>query len=143
MKKKIDVAAAIIVKNNRIFSARRKPGMHLAGYWEFPGGKIEAGETPEQCLERELLEELGITTRVGNFISESIYDYGAKVVRLLAYQVEHVEGNFELVDHDELRWLSLDELGSVDWAPADIPLVERYKKMVSTSLDSDSLESNK
>jgi len=89
-KKQIDVTAAIIVKDHKAFAARRKQGTHLAGYWEFPGGKLEQGEAPEQCLARELQEEFKITTRIGDFVAESIYDYGSKIVRLLAYQVEHV-----------------------------------------------------
>tara|TARA_R110002049_G_scaffold114812_8_gene266167 strand:+ start:9008 stop:9985 length:978 start_codon:yes stop_codon:yes gene_type:complete len=132
MKKPIDVTAAIIVKDNRVFAARRKAGMHLAGFWEFPGGKLEVGETPEQCLARELQEELQITTRVGAFVGVSVFDYGSKVVRLLAYQVEHLDGEFELIDHDAMCWLDLDELDSVEWAPADIPLVEQYKAMAVT-----------
>ena len=132
-KKQIDVTAAIIVKDHKVFAARRKHGTHLAGYWEFPGGKLEQGETPEQCLERELQEEFKITTRIGDFVAESIYDYGSKTVRLLAYQVEHVSGDFQLIDHDELRWLALDELDSVEWAPADISLVEQYKMIASTA----------
>jgi mutator protein MutT len=142
MKKQIDVTAAIIVKDKKVFAARRKAGMHLAGYWEFPGGKLEAGETPEQCLARELQEELQITTRVGTFVGESVYDYGSKLVRLVAYQVEHLSGDFEMIDHDELRWLDFDELDSVEWAPADIPLVEQYKKLVAASSNTGSLVPN-
>lgn len=132
MKNQIDVAAAIIVKDNKIFAARRKPGVHLAGFWEFPGGKLEAGESAEECLVRELEEELKITTHVGAFVGESVYDYGSKVVRLMAYQVEHLAGDFELIDHDALRWLGLDELESVQWAPADISLVAQFKAMTGT-----------
>ena len=123
----IDVTAAIMVKAGEVLAARRKPGVHLAGYWEFPGGKLEDGEIPEACLARELYEEFGITTRVGAFLGESCFDYGTKIVRLLAYQVEHIAGDFELVAHDELRWLSLNELDQVEWAPADVALVELYK----------------
>jgi mutator protein MutT len=133
MKKQIEVTAAIIVKNGKVFAARRRPGIHLAGLWEFPGGKLEAGETPEQCLVRELQEEFAISARVGVFIGESVYDYGSKIVRLMAYQVEHLTGDFKLIDHDELRWLSLDELNSVEWAPADIPLIEQYLTMANTA----------
>ncbi|MBQ0794429.1 (deoxy)nucleoside triphosphate pyrophosphohydrolase [Zhongshania sp.] len=129
MKKQLDVTAAIIVKDSKVFAARRKLGKHLAGYWEFPGGKLEEGETPELCLARELREELNITTRVGIFVGENIYDYGTKVVHLMAYQVEYLAGDFTLIDHDEMRWLSFDELNSVQWAPADIPLVEQYQLM--------------
>jgi mutator protein MutT len=133
MKKQIDVAAAIILFDGKVFAARRKPGVHLAGYWEFPGGKIESGETPEQCLSRELQEELCIATKIGKHIGESLYDYGSKVVRLIAYQVEHLEGHFQLIDHDELRWLAADELESVEWAPADIPLVELCRELLKAT----------
>lgn len=142
MKKPIDVTAAIIVKNHKIFAARRKVGVHLAGFWEFPGGKLEAGETPEHCLARELKEELNITTRIGALVGESVYDYGTKIVRLLAYQVEHLSGDFELIDHDEIRWLALDELNSVQWAPADIPLLGLYVNMVAASSSASSLVPN-
>jgi len=127
MKGPINVAAAIIVKDNKVFVARRKPGTHLAGFWEFPGGKLEYGETPEQCLARELLEEFNLQVRVGRFVGESVYDYGTKLIRLLAYEVEHVSGDFELIDHDEMRWLNEAELDSVNWAPADIALVKKFK----------------
>lgn len=130
MKKHIDVAAAIILGDDKVFAARRKPGIHLAGYWEFPGGKIENGETPEQCLFRELQEELCVTTEVGDYIGESLYDYGTKVVRLIGYHVKHIDGKFELNDHDELRWLAVEELDSVEWAPADIPLVDLCRDLM-------------
>ncbi len=125
----IEVTAAIIEKNALVLAARRKEGAHLAGLWEFPGGKIEIGETPEGCLHRELMEEFQIDTKVGEFVGESIFDYGTKVIRLLAYKVEHISGDFQLIDHDKLCWLALDELTTVQWAPADIPLVEQYKAM--------------
>jgi mutator protein MutT len=83
----INVAVGIIVKNNKVFAARRKPGLHLAGFWEFPGGKIEQNESPEQCLERELREEFGIETQVTHYIGENIHSYNDKTVRLIAYQV--------------------------------------------------------
>ena len=126
-KKTVEVTAAVIVKDGKVLAARRGSGKHLEGYWEFPGGKLENDETPEECLERELTEEFSISSRVGAYIGESVYDYGEKVVRLLAYEVEHTAGSFELVDHDEVRWLEIDQLGDVEWAPADIPLVEDYE----------------
>ena len=140
--KKIDVVVAIIVKDDKFFTARRKEGVHLAGYWEFPEGKLEIGESPEICLVLELKEELNITAYVGPFVGESIYDYGTKIVRLLAYQVNHISGDFELIDHDEIRWLALDELNSVEWAPAVISLVEQYKILVSTSSSTSALVAN-
>jgi mutator protein MutT len=123
----IDVTAAIIVKDGKVLAARRGSGKHLEGYWEFPGGKLEINESPEVCLERELFEEFSISSKVGAYIGESVYDYGEKVVRLMAYEVEHTAGDFKLVDHDELCWLEIDQLADVIWAPADISLVEQYE----------------
>jgi mutator protein MutT len=128
----ITVTAALIVKGDRVLAARRGPGKHLEGYWEFPGGKLEDGESPEDCLARELAEEFSISSKIGAYVGESVYDYGEKVVRLLGYEVEHTAGEFELVDHDELRWLEVDQLADVKWAPADIPLVELYEARVRT-----------
>ena len=133
MNQKIDVTAAIIVKNEKVLAARRRPGIHLAGYWEFPGGKVKDGEAPEDCLARELQEEFQISTKVGPFFGENQYDYGSKAVHLMAYWVKHLSGKFQLIDHDEIRWLTLDELNIVEWAPADIPLVELYKKLARTA----------
>ena len=127
----ITVTAAIIQKENRIFAARRVAGKHLEGLWEFPGGKLEPGESPEECLTRELVEEFGIESHVGRYLGESIYDYGEKVIQLKAYHVTHIKGEFQLTDHDELRWLSAEQLHEVEWAPADIPLL----KMVRLLLD--------
>ncbi len=123
----IDVTAAVIVKDGKVLAARRGPGKHLEGYWEFPGGKLEENETPEGCLERELTEEFSISSRVGAYIGDSVYDYGEKIIHLLGYEVEHIAGDFKLVDHDELRWLEIDQLADMKWAPADIPLVEQYE----------------
>ena len=119
----ITVTAAILKEDQLIFAARRKPGKHLAGYWEFPGGKLENEETPEQCLAREMQEEFGIQVKVGHFLGESIYDYGHKIIRLLAYQVILLAGELELRDHDRVKWLPKAELHGLKWAPADVPLL--------------------
>jgi len=127
----INVAVGIIVKNNKVFAARRKPGLHLAGFWEFPGGKIEQNESPEQCLERELREEFGIETQVTHYIGENIHSYNDKTVRLIAYQVEYLSGDFQLRDHDQMQWVAIPELDSLVWAEADIPLISQFKSKVS------------
>lgn len=121
----LTVTAAIIRREGKILSARRKPGSHMAGYWEFPGGKLEPNETPRQCLKRELREEFNIDSKVGSFFGESCYDYGTKQIRLLCFFVDYLSGTFELHDHDEIRWLPVHRLLSLRWAPADIPLVEK------------------
>jgi 8-oxo-dGTP diphosphatase len=123
----ISVTAAIIQKNGLILAARREPGIHLAGYWEFPGGKIEQGETPEQCLQRELMEEFSIQCEIGEFVCESIFDYGHKTIQLLGYFATHTGGTFQLTDHDKICWLPVKELLTLQWAPADIPLVNRLQ----------------
>lgn len=128
--KTIDVTAAIIEKNGKFLIARRKKGKHLEYKWEFPGGKIEQQETPEECLVRELREEFGITVKINGFVAESIFNYGDRIIRLLGYHVEYVSGNFKLNAHDEIKWVLPDEFGKFDFAEADLPLIEK----ISTSL---------
>ncbi|GAB2680701.1 NUDIX domain-containing protein [Aliiglaciecola aliphaticivorans] len=131
MSSTIDVSAGIIVKENKVLAARRKKGLHLAGFWEFPGGKVELGESPEVCLIRELKEEFGIDTVVTDFVGENTHSYSDKTIHLIAFRVEHLGGEFQLIDHDEIKWLSAAELDSLKWAEADIPLVEAFKSTIS------------
>ena len=131
----LPVAAAIIFRKNEVLVARRRKGLHLEGLWEFPGGKIEPGESPEQCLERELMEELGIQCSIHSFLGESVYAYSKKTVQLLGYRGFFVQGTFRLVDHSEVRWVEVREsLLSLDWAPADIPLVRMVVERGAPSL---------
>lgn len=102
----IDVVAAIIEKDGKFLIAKRKIGKHLGGKWEFPGGKIEADETPEQCLERELKEEFGILVKAGDFVAESQFNYGDREIKLLGYKADYIAGDFLLNDHEEIRWVS-------------------------------------
>jgi 8-oxo-dGTP diphosphatase len=104
--------------------ARRAEGKHLAGYWEFPGGKIEAGESPEICLERELYEELGVKADIKDFFMENIHQYESKTIRLLAYWTTIGSEGVTLVDHDEYCWLAPAELSKMRVAPADIPFID-------------------
>ncbi len=121
----ITVTAAIIQESNKILAARRKSGSHLDGYWEFPGGKVEAGESEEQCLIRELHEEFNVRCCVDSFFMESIYDYGTKMIKLRGYFVQHLSGVFECRVHDSLIWLPQDQLETLKWAPADLPFVKK------------------
>ncbi len=119
--KEITVVGAVLIKDGKILIAKRKQTAYLPGKWEFPGGKIEAGETPEKCLERELFEELSIITKTAEFINENIHDYGDRKIRLLCYFSEWVSGEFVLIDHDEIAWVLPEKLLSYDIADADIP----------------------
>jgi 8-oxo-dGTP diphosphatase len=125
----ITVTAAIIECDGKILAARRKSGGHMAGRWEFPGGKVEPGETEEACLLRELQEELGIEAVVRSFFGESIYDYGERTIRLRAYLVHTDHTEFNSCAHDILLWLDIPQLEHLQWAPADWPLVHRLLRM--------------
>lgn len=120
-----EVTAAIIVHDNRVLIARRGPGQKLAGKWEFPGGKIEAGETPEACLVREIKEELGVKIEIDGFFGKSIYRYKAGEIRLLGYKAKLISGDLRVTVHSEIRWIGQDELGDYDFAPPDLPFVEK------------------
>lgn len=117
-----DVTAAIIFKHGKVLIARRAPGENCAGSWEFPGGKIERGETPEQCLARELQEEFDIQASIKDFIAESIYEYPTGSIRLLAYVAEVIAGDIKLHVHDDYAWVDLNDLLSYDLLPADMPI---------------------
>ncbi len=123
-----DVAAAVLINNSQIFIARRSAGNKLAGKWEFPGGKVDRGETPEQCLVREMEEEFGIMVGVDELLSENIHHYPHGSIRLLAYRARWLNGDISLVDHDDMRWVSADELDQFDFSPADIPFVEKLMR---------------
>ena len=127
----IDVTAAIIYGERKVLVARRPAGKHLAGYWEFPGGKVELDETPEKCLAREILEELNLEIRVGGFIAKSIHDYGDKRINLMAYEVREYSGDLVLAEHDEIAWVDLAELRTIKLAPADVPLIEPIEQWFS------------
>ena len=124
----IKVVAAILQKEDKILIARKKQGKPLAGYFEFPGGKIEEGETPEESLIRELMEEMNIKIAVKEYIGESVYDYGNnKVISLLGYTAEIIDGEIKLSDHDIYEWVTLEQINNYKIAPADIPLINKLK----------------
>lgn len=123
----INVVAGIIIKDDKILCMRRKEDMHLSGYWEFAGGKVEQGESNEEALVRELNEELRIIVSVGAFVGQSTFDYDGKVVRLHAYLTKWIEGEIALVDHDDLCWLPIERLNTLKWARADLPLINQLK----------------
>ncbi|KUO75004.1 MAG: NUDIX hydrolase [Desulfosporosinus sp. BRH_c37] len=122
-----EVTAAIILKDNKILIAQRAPDDKLAGKWEFPGGKIEPSETPQECLKREIREELDVEIEVLDFFGESIYTYHSGTIQLMAFWCKLISGDLKLKVHNEIAWVNHNELDLYDFAPADIPLVEKLK----------------
>ena len=123
----IRVTAAILARDNRVLIARRRPGSHQANRWEFPGGKIEPGEAPPECLRRELREEFDIDVTVGEYLGSHLHRYDFGVIELMAYRVQWRGGQMILRDHGAVRWAAADELSNYDFAPADAPFVERIR----------------
>ena len=120
----IRVTAAILEKDRKILIAKRKTGDDLfAGLWEFPGGKVEKGETPKECMARELREELDIDVEVGELITSNKHKYPHGIFELLAYRVKHISGEMVLNAHDEIKWVTADEMSSFEFPPADIPII--------------------
>lgn len=128
-----DVTAAVILHSNKVLIAQRAPFEKMAGKWEFPGGKIEPEETPQQCLKREILEELEVEIDVMDFFGESVYKYDHGEIRLLAYFCRWTGGNFILKVHSRVEWIGRDEFDQFDFAPADIPLVKKLKAVLATT----------
>lgn len=120
---KRQVTAAVIEKDGKILIAQRRKGRTLGGRWEFPGGKVEPGETPEECLKRELKEEFDIESEVGEFIIASRFRYCLVPIELFAYRVKHLSGEYKINDHEEIAWVEPSRLGSYDFMPADKPIV--------------------
>ena len=126
-KRKIEVVAAVIFDENKILVSQRDGG-DMAGRWEFPGGKIETGETHEQALKREIMEELGIIISVDSFLLTIEYDYPEFHLVMHCYQCAILFGAPRLLTHSAVKWISPQELDSIDWLPADIQVVDYLKK---------------
>ena len=124
--KTVRVAAAVIRDNNRIFATARGYGA-FKGKWEFPGGKIEMGETSQEALKREIMEELATEIKVGELIDTIQYDYPDFHLTMECFWCEVVNGGLELKEHEAARWLMREELYNVEWLPADVRLIEKIK----------------
>jgi len=122
--KTIRVVAAIIVKEDRVFATQRGYG-EFKGGWEFPGGKIEEGETPQQALIREIWEELDTEIEVGELVERVEYDYPQFHLSMDCFLCKIKSGELVLKEHEDARWLGRNELRSVEWLPADEGLVEK------------------
>lgn len=129
--KTVRVVAAIIQAKNKngetiIFATQRGYG-DFKGGWEFPGGKIEEGETPQDALKREIMEELDTKIKVGDLLDTVEYDYPTFHLSMDCFLCEIVEGDLVLKEHEAAKWLTKSELGSVDWLPADLSLIEKLQ----------------
>ncbi len=121
--KTVKVVAAVIKDKDKIFATQRGYGEFKDG-WEFPGGKIETGETAEEALKREIKEELNADIKVGELIDTVEYDYPAFHLSMQCFWAEIISGDLELKEHEAARWLDKDMLDSVNWLPADIKLLD-------------------
>jgi len=118
------VAGALVSLQGQILIAQRPIGKHMAGGWEFPGGKIDEGETPLAALRRELEEELGIEVKTAEYLVSCDHEYPDRVVHLELWLVTEFKGQPQSLDHQALRWVSVDQLAAADLLPADQPLIE-------------------
>lgn len=121
----LKVTAAIIVRDDEIFVAKRGPGGRFAHLWEFPGGKIEPGETPEECLVREIREEFAIEIEVGGLFAESLHTFPGGAVFVKAFFCRWLRGELTPSEHEEWRWVKVAELASFEFAPADQPIAAK------------------
>jgi 8-oxo-dGTP diphosphatase len=117
------VVAAVIEKDGKILVARRKPGLVAGGMWEFPGGKLEDGETAEKCLERELEEELGVRSRVGGLLCSVPFTGALMTFELLVFRTVLLSDSFKLTDHDEIRWQAPGDMDEALFSKPDRPVV--------------------
>ncbi|SFP69438.1 (deoxy)nucleoside triphosphate pyrophosphohydrolase [Salibacterium halotolerans] len=125
MKKNIHVVGAVIVEENQILCAQRGDSKSLPYKWEFPGGKIEQDETPQEALRREIDEEMQCRIEIGEQIEHTVYEYDFGVVHLTTFYCHVLDGTPSLTEHVAIRWLTPADLHTLDWAPADIPAIEK------------------
>ena len=133
-KKRIRVVAAVILDDNRVFATARGYG-EFKGQWEFPGGKIEAGESPQDALKREIHEELEALIQVGDLIDTIEYDYPSFHLSMDCFWAKVESGELVLKEAEAAKWLTVDELDSVQWLPADLTLIEKIRKTMQDAAE--------
>ena len=121
--KTVNVVAAIIRDGDKVFATQRGYGEFKDG-WEFPGGKVEAGETPQEALKREIEEELNTEIEVGDYLTTIEYDYPSFHLSMKCYWASIIEGKPVLLEHEAAKWLKKEDLYSVDWLPADLTIID-------------------
>ena len=130
-KKIIKVAGVAIIDQdkNKVLAGKRNADRLVGGMWEFPGGNIEKGETPQEAAKRELKEEFHDEVQIGPQLDETVsYEYDFGIVKLTVFFAKLLTNNFDLVAHSEVEWLSADEVQKLNWAPADAPLVKELAR---------------
>lgn len=127
--KNIHVSAAIIMKENKIFVTQRGYG-EFKDWWEFPGGKIEEGETPEECLKREIKEELKADINIDKYLCTVEYDYPNFHLKMECFICSLIDGHLELVEAEDAKFITKDQLDSIDFLPADLLVVKELKKSI-------------
>lgn len=130
-KREIPVVGAVILRDNYVLCVQRGPNGSLPGMWEFPGGKIEAGESAREALEREIDEELLCEVEVGAEVVTTRHEYDFAVIILTTFFCKLKAGNPRLTEHSAERWLKPDRLASLEWAPADVPAVEKIAQLAA------------
>lgn len=118
------VAAGLICKNGRVLITRRPEGRHLAGFWEFPGGKQEAGETLERCLEREIQEELGFRVKAGDLLHSLQYEYESKIISLYLFRCVPFQGQPKALEAQDIRWITPQDLSKFKFPPPDRKIIQ-------------------
>jgi 8-oxo-dGTP diphosphatase len=124
----LEVTCGIIVKGNKILVTQRSEKMKLPLKWEFPGGKIEQNETAEKCILREIKEELNLEIEILKRLTASPYDYGTFKINLIPFIARYQNGVIILAEHKDFKWIEAKDLFSLDWAPADIPILNEFLK---------------
>ena len=125
----IQVLCAIIIIDTKILVAQRSKIMKMPLKWEFPGGKLEENENEIECIKREIKEELNIEIEILRRLSTNNYDYGTFKIKLIPYLANYISGAIQLSEHNDYRLLDKSDLFSLDWAEADIPIVEEFLKL--------------
>lgn len=132
----LHVACAIIEQSGKVLAAQRSASMSLPLKWEFPGGKIEAGESPEECLNRELMEELGVSVRIGVALPPATHSYTDFTVTLHPFTCSLAGGVIIMHEHHALQWIEPERMPELDWAAADLPVIGDYMVIAAKNTSS-------
>ena len=124
----VEVAAALVFRNEKLLIARRPSGVHLAGLWEFPGGKREQGESFESCLQREIWEELDCGITVGSLVFKNVHSYSEKTVDIRFYHCKLTQGEPRAIECDALEWITKDQVADYSFPEADVALLEHLDR---------------